>query len=442
MRTLEEIASARYYNNFKINEVERNANKEMDSLTSQKSITKEIEQVNKAIDEINSQIDQINSSVSEINSVADEINDLISDNEALSDVSSVSNVSEVSAACSISNISDLDISTDEIKTAIEFLSNAASTDLESALKEVFVKIVYGKKEEFEDIINNSKEIAKSFNLNEDDVIAKQKEMFIKKLEETDLELDFTNYISNRFHKDVENFFVCNLDNDVKELILQQIYSSYTSYGLNAPINFQDCKIKFEEMVAVFDEYKTEDGTEQKLTHNIIETLKNDFDLQAFVVNKFPNPENNKVIKAIQEQTLDNLKASPNFALKLLKNCLSSQNIYPTQYTSNGDIVSEYHTEGIYNTLIFFTKNKISFNMEDPEVEKIFSNLAHTKTYIPDSKTNNKKFSINFIKKEVETFKSFQKKLNLDKVMESVMEANTDDSKEDFDDTSHSPSFRI
>ena len=442
MKSLAEIASARYYNNFKVDEIERNAMKEIDSITNQKSISKEIDQANKAIDDINSQIDEINSAVAEINSVADEINELIDNNEELSGVSSVSNVSEVSMTSSISNITDLDISTDEISTAIDFLSNAASTDLESALTEVFDKIVYGKKEEFENAINNAKEIAKTFNLNEDEVVAKQKEMFISQLKDTDLELEFINYMTNNFHRDVEKFFVCDLDNDVKEIILQQIYSAYTSYGLNAPINFQDCKRKFENIMNIFDDYETEDGKAQKLTQNLIETFRNDFDLQAFVVNKFPNDENKKVITAIKEQTLKNIENSPNFALKLLKTCLSSQNIYPTQYTTNNDIISEYLTEGIYNTLTFFTKNKISLNMEDPEVEKVFSNLAHTKGYIPEKQIENKKFSIDFIKKEVENFRLFQKKLVLDKNMNNAMKANPDDTEEQDDNIFNSPSFKI
>ncbi len=235
MRNLLGIAEKNYYDNFIIDKVANDAYKELEKIGNQSSIIKEIEDANKSIDEVNSQIDNINSCVQEINSAADEINDLIDEYEDLNGVSKVSGADEISSSFEISSISNLELSTDDTHTAIEVLSNAASIDLDSGLNDVFDSIVYGQKAAFEDTINNAKVIAKTFNLNEDDVIKKQKEVFIEKLAEKDLELEFIAYMSRAFYREVESFFNCDLDIDVKEVIGQQIYSAYTSYGLNAPL---------------------------------------------------------------------------------------------------------------------------------------------------------------------------------------------------------------
>ncbi len=423
MRNLLGIAEKNYYDNFIIDKVANDAYKELEKIGNQSSIIKEIEDANKSIDEVNSQIDNINSCVQEINSAADEINDLIDEYEDLNGVSKVSGADEISSSFEISSISNLELSTDDTHKAIEVLSNAASIDLDSGLNDVFDSIVYGQKAAFEDTINNAKVIAKTFNLNEDDVIKKQKEVFIEKLAEKDLELEFIAYMSRAFYREVESFFNCDLDMDVKEVIGQQIYSAYTSYGLNAPINFTECKTRFENLTNIFDEYKTEDvqeqGQWQRISTNIISSIKNDLNLQAFIVNKFPNTEDRKILKIVNEQILENLNDSPNYALKLLKACLSNQHIYPTQYASSGVSISEYHTEGICNTLSFFTRNKIALDMENPDIAKILTELPHRKSFISEKSIDKKKFSLDFTNKEIENFFVYQKKLSLDKIMDSI-----------------------
>ncbi len=58
-------------------------------------------------------------------------------------------------------------------------------------------------------------------------------------------------------------------------------------------------------------------------------------------------------------------------------------------------------------------------MENPDIAKILTELPHRKSFISEKSIDKKKFSLDFTNKEIENFFVYQKKLSLDKIMDSI-----------------------